>query len=300
MRTIRSLLKGVVDYAGLFPPAKLSLRAAVRNFDEYRRGEYAWVLGRFVVPVARLSDLEEVVRAPLRGLAKTANVSWRISALAGENVEGDLEAIGGFNERCRRGGISAAVDSIEIKPESPGSIGGWVRKIPASIVAYVEISLHDGVEEYVATAQETGVRAKVRTGGVTASMFPDAVRLVEFIHLCAKRDVPFKATAGLHHPLRSVNRLTYEPDSKSAPMYGFLNVFLAPAFIRAGIGKEEAMQLLLEEDPRALKFTDEVVTWRSHNVTAGNITESRRYAGISFGSCSFEEPIQDLKGLGLL
>ena len=59
---LRILLRGLIDYAGLFPPASLDMADAVRNYAAYREGEHAWALGRFVVPAARLEEFERVAR----------------------------------------------------------------------------------------------------------------------------------------------------------------------------------------------------------------------------------------------
>src|SRR5436853_477841 len=59
--SLRALLDRLIDYAGLFPPAKLSLDQAIRNYAGYRRGPQAWMLGRFVVPAGRLDELAPFV-----------------------------------------------------------------------------------------------------------------------------------------------------------------------------------------------------------------------------------------------
>jgi hypothetical protein len=147
---------------------------------------------------------------------------------------------------------------------------------------------------------ETEARAKVRTGGVTADAFPSSFDLARFIKICAEEDVPFKATAGLHHPLRSVNKLTYAPDSASAMMHGFLNVFLAAAFAQSGMDVDRLVELLEEQSPGAFQFDSGGVTWRDEMIVRGQLRNSRNLLAIAFGSCSFEEPIEDLKRIGLL
>jgi hypothetical protein len=147
---------------------------------------------------------------------------------------------------------------------------------------------------------EMGARAKIRTGGVTADAFPSSFDLARFIKICAEEDAPFKATAGLHHPLRSVNRLTYAPDSASAMMHGFLNVFLAAAFAQGGMDVDRLVELLEEKSPESIQFDSGCATWRDEMVVRGQLRNSRSLLAIAFGSCSFEEPIEDLKKIGLL
>ena len=120
------------------------------------------------------------------------------------------------------------------------------------------------------------------------------------MRLCAASNVAFKATAGLHHPVRSGHRLTYQADSPSAIMHGFLNVFLAAAFLRAGMDAPLAIELLNEQSAAAFHFDSEGVLWREHRLGPADISTARRDFAISFGSCSFTEPVEDLRTLGLL
>ena len=110
----------------------------------------------------------------------------------------------------------------------------------------------------------------------------------------------FKATAGLHHPLRCDRPLTYSADAPSGEMFGFLNVFIAAIFARKGVAAIELEPLLLAESAQDIRFTGGNIEWRGHIATEREITAARRDFAISFGSCSFEEPVEDLKSLGLL
>jgi len=142
--------------------------------------------------------------------------------------------------------------------------------------------------------------AKVRTGGLTPEAIPPAEDLAAFLCAAAVRRIPFKATAGLHHPLRSVRALTYSFDSPRAPMHGFLNVFTAAALAWHGMDVGHVVQLLEEREPDAFRFSDKDLLWNGHRLTTEQIREARREFAHSFGSCSFEEPVTELRGLGLL
>ncbi len=130
--------------------------------------------------------------------------------------------------------------------------------------------------------------AKVRTGGATPESVPSADYLAEFLQEAAGRGVPFKATAGLHHPIRS------------AAMHGFVNLFLAAAFARLGEPRELLIRILNEQDAAAFQFGDEAATWRGRKLSTGDIAAARSELAHSFGSCSFEEPVADLRALGWL
>jgi hypothetical protein len=113
--------------------------------------------------------------------------------------------------------------------------------------------------------------------------------------------VPFKATAGLHHPLRCYKPLTYEPDAPEGIMNGFLNLFLATAFSRYGFKPSLLEEILEDEFEESYEFTESGVLWRQeHFLNNSQLERVRRQNIISFGSCSFEEPIADLQELGLL
>jgi hypothetical protein len=129
--------------------------------------------------------------------------------------------------------------------------------------------------------------AKVRTGGVTPDSIPTAHDLADFLTRAAARRLPFKATAGLHHPIR-------------ANMHGFVNVFVAAALAWHGMDRDSLAQVLEETDPRAFRFDDQELRWRDQQLSTDQLGDARRDFAHSFGSCSFEEPLDDLRKLGWL
>jgi len=295
--SLRDLLSGLIDYAGLFPPAALDMPTAARKYAERRDGEYRWALGRFVLPVARLDELEKAAEGILPDGGREGDDFWRLSALGGDDLPSDLNRIAEFN-RKRAG--AAVIDTIEIKAGRVGDVENAMSLTPANLTPYFEIPINGDPAELIKSLAETEARAKVRTGGVIADAFPSSFDLARFIKICAEEDVPFKATAGLHHPLRSINKLTYAPDSASAMMHGFLNVFLAAAFAQSGMDVDRLVELLEEKSPEAFQFDGGGVTWRDEMIVRGQLRNSRNLLAIAFGSCSFEEPIEDLKKIGLL
>lgn len=142
--------------------------------------------------------------------------------------------------------------------------------------------------------------AKIRTGGLTPDAIPSTSALAQFLCEAAARRIPFKATAGLHHPIRSVRALTYAADSPRAPMHGFLNVFTAAAIAWHGAEASSVARLLDETDARAFQFADDALVWRGHRLSTAQIQAARRDFAHSFGACSFEEPVAELRELELL
>jgi hypothetical protein len=147
--------------------------------------------------------------------------------------------------------------------------------------------------------------AKVRTGGITPELFVPPLALARFLHACSARRLAFKATAGLHHLLPATRPLTYAPDSPCGPMHGFFNLFAAAALLHTYPGQvslEETAALLaapsVTED--SLHISAESFSFRGFTVTADQAAASRRNFALGFGSCSFDEPIADLRQAGLL
>lgn len=235
-QSLRVLLEGLIDYAGLFPPAGLSMDEAVRNYARYREEPHAWALGKFIVPKDRAHEVP---------------ADFPLSVLGVDEVK-DMES--------------------------------------AAAGAFVEITDTALLPEL----KRRGLRAKIRTGGVTADAFPAPESVAAFLRACHAEGVAFKATAGLHHPVRCIRPLTYEADAPTGTMHGFLNVFLAAAML------DDAEAILREEQASAFVFDDAGASWRDRRVSTEELARMRRDFATSFGSCSFEEPIADLEELGWL
>jgi hypothetical protein len=244
------------------------MRTAVEHYMRHRGETEAWMLGRFVTPVARLDEFE--ICAPRSGL--------RLSALIGGDLEADLPRIADFNLRENQ------IDAIEMKVSAARQIESAAARIPPGITAYFEVA-----DVALVSAIQAPHRAKIRAGGVTTDAFPESAQIARFLEACATHRVAFKATAGLHHPLRCYCPLTYSPDGPSGWMFGFLNVFIAAVLAWRGARGEELERALVAESAAGLPSIDET-----------EAAATRRDFAISFGSCSFQEPVADLKALHLL
>jgi hypothetical protein len=292
------LLEGVVDYAGLFPPASLPMADAVARYASYALGPHRSLLGRFVLPAARLGEFRRA--AGSRGLdaedrgRPSGAVSWRLAALA---VPDDAPEIVRFNA-AHHGRF--LVDTIEAKASDVEAIWRLASAFDESLSVYVELPVRPDPAVLIAELGARGLRAKIRTGGVTPDAFPTPGEVLRFLAACARNGVPFKATAGLHHPLRGEYALTYEDDAAHGTMYGFLNVFMAAALLYDGVDEVELVPLLEERDRAAFRLTEDSISWRGRTVDIDEISRARAGFATSFGSCSFEEPVRDLEALQLL
>lgn len=258
--SLHALLENLIDYAGLFPPASLPMERALASYDTYRRGEHAWMLGRFVVPFDRVTEVP---------------------------VDFPLSVLVAIKDLAR---LDHSIDVIETSAANMNDVAA-VAGAAGGRTVYVEVADSDLVK----TLGRSGMRAKFRTGGLTQAAIPAAERLARFIRECAAERVPFKATGGLHHPVRCSKPLTYEANAPVGTMHGFINVFMAAALV--GSADEE---VLLETDAHAFTFGNDAASWRGHTATTNVLQRVRREFALSFGSCSFEEPIDDLKVLGWL
>lgn len=292
-------MMGLVDYAGLFPPAALDMPTAVKQYAQDLKGSDVWALGRFVLPLSRLGEFEAASQGVLPRSA--SEEPWSLSAVMNGPLEEDLAAVRSFNVRHGPGAIlgHAGIDVVEVKAATVAEVKKYAILGLAGIRTYVEVPVAEDPRPLLRQIAELGLRAKVRTGGVTPDAFPSPAELARFIVACSEIGVTFKATAGLHHPLRGDYRLTYEPDAPRAPMHGFLNVFLAAAFVFAGMDEATVAELLADRNARNFQVSKRGITWKGHHLNADQIGAARGGA-VGFGSCSFREPIDELTALGML
>jgi len=295
--SLRVLLYHVVDYAGLFPPASLPMEDAIREYAAQRTGNDAWALGRFVLPAARLDEFES---AAAGNLPTSAAQSWALSALLGSHLEEDLDRIDLFNERHRdiRSG-AIIVDTVELKTHAVRDIARASEMLDRRFDTYMEIPVAGDPAELIDAISRTIAKAKIRTGGVTEDAFPTSAQVVRFIQRCLAHEVAFKATAGLHHPWRAEYRLTYAPDAPHGTMFGFLNMLLCTAALLSDAGETAATGVLEERDQRSVRFDESGAHWRGMTFTT-DVLDRAREAMVAFGSCSFAEPLGDLRALHLL
>ncbi len=291
MTAFRALLEGLIDYASLFPPAALDMKTAVRSYSAYRESDDTWALGRFVLPAQRLTEFTVAFDEQCCGEQVTP---WLLSVLnTGEATTEDERFIEAFSEGA------AFLDAVEFKASDPAEAERLLLSFPSDMLAYVEFA-PEHCEQMLPILKKRDARAKIRTGGITENAIPSIEQVAHFLESCANAKIAFKATAGLHHPLRSMQKLTYEPNSASAMMHGFINVFVAATIAYRGAAFEDVIGVLSEQNADAFQWNKKTLIWRNHRLSSEQIANARKNFAISFGSCSFTEPIGDLKALGWL
>ncbi|MGC2406656.1 MAG: hypothetical protein WA431_09655 [Candidatus Cybelea sp.] len=280
--SVRAAFDALIDYAGLFPPAQLTPAAAEREYLAARAGPHAWMLGRFIVPAA--------------GLTEPSTLAGPFSVIVEPHLEA-LSEVAGLRE------LGLTIEALEIPlgtshPEVVTLLEGALsvarlRDIPA----FAEISRaqawHESLAMMMPALARAGVGVKIRCGGLTASAFPSVEEVAAFIAAAQAHGVPFKATAGLHHPVRQVDPNT------GFPMHGFLNL-LAAAALAPSLEPEVLATIVAEEDPSAFQFDDASFAWRDRRIDVARLEQTRRSGFVAYGSCSFAEPVDDLIALGIL
>jgi len=312
----KSLLDGIIDYAGLFPPAKLPMDEAFARFAEHRSSDDGWMLARFVCPVARLDELE-----PLLENAQPSHLPIAVSVLGRggdalesflESVEQDAASITGFSTRQSErsvvdiyevhlpeaGGAKVAVEKAWNRLTNNGSLslasffevsllGEWRPRLPAAAAAVRDTDHKAG--------DHNRVGLKIRCGGLEASAIPEVTAVAAAIATCRATGVPLKATQGLHHPFR------HHDAELDADVHGFINLFTASVLAHVhDLPVTKLIEIVAETDPEAFVVEPERLAWRDYEATANQVAEARRAVLTSFGSCSFSEPRDDLRILGLV
>jgi hypothetical protein len=205
----------------------------------------------------------------------------------------DVDSLRAFNARMS---ARAVADVVESRASTVDGVHA-LASLASVATVYVELPVEEDPKPLIAAVGAAGLRAKLRTGGVSADAFPAAADVARFLAQCAQLGVMFKATAGLHHPVRGEYPLTYDVDSARGTMFGYLNVFLAASHARHGMAADELTRLLEERDARAFRVSDAGIAWRGHMLPTTTLDADRAAFAASFGSCSFREPLDDLSAL---
>ncbi|MEP6698391.1 MAG: hypothetical protein ABJB09_01550 [Verrucomicrobiota bacterium] len=296
--SLRALLERAIDYAGLFPPAELALEPALRNYADYVRVGDAWMLGAFILPVAQFAAAQAVL-PPFE-----ADYPLRVSALGPKtNDSGSfLSAL-----ESTRAAIDSFSDTLSIQQLEmflPIQADGELVKKIHSVLGAVKLKVFweagaDAAEQTIRFLSEHNhadleMGFKLRTGGVTADAFPSPAQIAQALLAAAQHRVPIKFTAGLHHPLRQFHA------SVGTKMHGFLNVLGAGVLAAEHQWDERQTVMMLEdEDASSFTFDDSAFTWRDWSLATDRIPVHRKLV-TSLGSCSFDEPREDLRALRFL
>jgi hypothetical protein len=300
--SLRALLEHAIDYAGMFPPCNLDLEPSLNNQAQYVRSADAWMLNAFVLPVGQFDAAKRVPSDfdPLHPL--------RVSAL-GPKTE-NAAAFGEMFEKTAAAIRSLAVHNVDLisvdqlemfLPEDIDldllkEAHSMISDLPAFWEAPTEraartIAL---LAEFNSDADTPTFGYKLRTGGVTPDAFPTSAEIAKALVVPLTHQVPIKFTAGLHHPIRQFR------DEVQTKMHGFLNVLGAAVLAAEHKWDEKQIAAMLDdEDAKSFSFDNDSFSWRKWKIDIKRLKDRRKFV-TSFGSCSFDEPREDLRALNLL
>jgi hypothetical protein len=296
----------VIDYAGLFPPAALAMEPALGEYARVQAGPYAWMVRRFIAPASRLSELSAAYAGetmlPLSVILDAPNdaLGWFETA---RSRLAAAQATAGADARLQIAALEVPLPALRsLRDTYDGAIGQYaalasatgVRDVPAYIEPFRDGRWRDALPATMTVLARHRLGAKVRCGGATAESFPSTEELAAFVQSAVAANVPFKATAGLHHPVRHADAAT------GFVMHGFLNIIAATLVARAGDPGPAIEAALEEEDGGAFRFDEDAFAWRDRRFDAAAIAAAREAAFLGYGSCSVDEPVEDLASMGML
>ena len=273
-------LEGILDYAGLYPPANLDLQVVVDNWSDYSKSGDSWLLARLIIPANKLDEFKKCAK---NLLPTELEEMWQLSVLLPPVSNDDFEAALQETVDFNMSDCGAVANVVECKANTNEEIDFALSVMHDDLFPYIELPVDEDPRGLLACLSGALVGAKVRTGGITSELYPSSQDLARFIHSCATAGQPFKATAGMHHPQRMKN------ESVDVVEFGFLSVLQATAAASLHeASTEEVEQILLLDAPDLSSFSET------------QIEQVRAELFNSFGSCSFDEPRQDLRTMGLL
>jgi hypothetical protein len=300
--SLGALLAHSIDYAGMFPPCSLALEPALRNHATYMRSPEAWMLNGFVLPVEKFDAARQLLsefdlQHPLHVAAlgpKTTTADALFDALADADLA--IRSFARYNvdlvsiihlEMFLPADVHAG--SLKEAKSIIGDLPVFWEAPPARAEQTIALIAGHNSDKHVAT-----FGYKLRTGGVTADAFPTLAQIARALVTPDTHKLPIKFTAGLHHPIRQFR------DEVKTKMHGFLNVLGAAVLATEHQwDRDQAVVMLEDEDSGSFLFTDDFFAWRDWQIGVERLQYRRKFVS-SFGSCSFDEPRDDLRALGLL
>jgi hypothetical protein len=322
-KTLKAFMSGLIDYAGLFPPTRLDMDTAIHNFAEYRSGDYSFMLSNFICPADKLGELNKY-----KDELFSKNPPFRFSVICNcrcelpeftKTLTEHLENIEAFYEHQ---GNRIKVTTLEIRLPEFGAdkqevhrlLNQTVRRVnnflPNDVQVFFEMTMDDLWKENATALVEAlsehnsrmtnNIRYirggfKLRCGGVTPDLIPDSEKVSTIIDMCNRHQVPMKFTAGLHHPVR------HKSSEMGTKQHGFFNIFSAAILAHTYQSSEKSiLEVIEDENLGHFRFDDTFFAWKKFKVTAEGISKARMALACSFGSCSFDEPVEDLKKADLM
>lgn len=296
-------MESLIDYAGLFPPSELPFDDAISNYKLYFSSSDSWILNRFICPISKLNNL-------LPHLSDfTTEKPLHLSVLLTGNFQDDkyinkfheeLSTIKTFEDQY---GDVCKIKSLEAKIDTQNNnlndilniLSTSIESLDNSVEIFLEPIITDfsTISNQISTSNIKNIQLKLRCGGIVPEAFPSSKTIASALSFCKKNNVKLKFTAGLHHPIRHFD------EEIGTKMHGFVNVFgSALLFYTGTIDETNLIEALEDENPHNFAFKNTSFSWKNNSLPVNAIVDLREEALLSYGSCSFNEPRDDLKDLG--
>ena len=301
--SLYNFLDKLIDYAGLFPPAKLEIEPSLKNYAESIHSSDSWIMSQFIIPVSRL---HEVSADEMKKYSK--DFPLRLSLISAD-ISNEIDIVNQFLNRYENStiftGHESRISDLSTFSQHLLDIHQLPKEQSLDFVSFYEVGPSENwlsqMNETVSkistfnTNYETNIGFKLRCGGVEAYMFPPVEDIAHVILACIEAGVSMKFTAGLHHPVRHYN------ESVKTKMYGFFNIFIGGMIAhKFSLGIDSLVGILVDENSENFKFDENGLSWKNYSISNFEIQNYRQTSFISYGSCSFDEPREDLQQLGLL
>lgn len=304
--SLYAFLNGLIDYAGLFPPANLDLKTAIKNYAQYIHSIDSWMLGPFVIPITKLNELSQYSKLFSSGIPLKLSVVGRKSETNNEflvQFHEDMEQIRIYHQTFSEW---SQIETIEIHLPHQVPSQELLKVLTLStekqgVNLFCEVSILGETNwkahlintlDVIAQFNEKKnkqIGIKLRTGGIKKEMIPPLDRIAFAMAAVRDRKLPMKFTAGLHHPIRMYRE---EVQDK---MHGFLNIFLSGMLAyQENLDEKSIKHVLSEEESRHFIIQENELGWRNFHLTSSSVQELRKRYLCSFGSCSFDEPRDEL------
>ena len=330
--SLRTFMEGLIDYAGLFPPAELPLNEAINEYILQLKSENSKMLSRFIIHTSKLENLDQFIPlfedvGPLRlsvlGGGGNSNEEYL------KNIKKNIEDIDNYRQKhqkkieinvieCKMPSNSPSRETME-KASKLLNNSGLTHYHEFTQLPYVDMNYSTEVDEsswdqeiiptvqIISKIKNAGI--KLRCGGVVKEAFPTVEQIAAMIQACVIAEVPMKFTAGLHHPIR------HFAEEYDEYMHGFINTFgagiFATTFPKPKNSQEKYRMFILlshmidDQNSENFSFTNDSLIWKvgddrdtEFKIETEKIKAVREKGMISYGSCSFQEPIDDLSKLG--
>jgi hypothetical protein len=276
------IFRGLFDDASVFPPASLPVADAVTGHLRHQAAWYCEMSGPFVCADTKITELSAALTA-----AGVAELDLAL-VLPGGGTGLDAAVDGVFADpRLRLRAVELPAAAREGIATAVADVAAALDRTPlAGAAAFIEVPAGDLTTAAARAIDDHRYLAKVRTGGTTAEAFPDDQTLANCLVTLAQARLAFKCTAGLHHAVR------HRAADTGFEHHGFLNVLLAVAAALDDASREQVTAELADRDAAR-------VAAKIGNLDAETVSAVRSLF-TSFGTCSTDEPINDLVTLGLV